>query len=376
MFIGGLVLASLFITIFFYIFPFKFGRGIFLISLFLITASTIIWRVIFPFFFKATVPLRKILIVGLNKEAQIIHALINENPELKVIGFIDDNPKKKNYSNFKILGNSLSLEKIANEYKVNDIVLSVEPLRNKELGKVLINCRMKGKNIYNFLTFHEYFLHKLPVSKIKERWFLYCNGFEKLGSDIYKRTKRAMDFLISLLMLIVGLPVFILTSLLIKITSEGSIFLFQERVGENKKLFKMYKFRTMVENAEVGDPQWARENDKRVTKIGKILRKTRLDELPQLINVIKGDMSLIGPRPEREFFVKKLMEKIPYYSLRFSVKPGLTGWAQINYKYGASEQDALEKLQYELYYAKNMSLSLDLAILLKTVRIVLFGMGK
>jgi lipopolysaccharide/colanic/teichoic acid biosynthesis glycosyltransferase len=168
----------------------------------------------------------------------------------------------------------------------------------------------------------------------------------------------------------------VIVSLGIKLNSKGPVFYVQERVGEDHKLFRLFKFRTMVVDAEKGEPKWAEENDPRVTKVGKILRKVRLDEWPQLLNVIRGEMSLVGPRPEREYFIRKLEETIPFYSMRFSVKPGLTGWAQVNYPYGSSVEDALEKLQYDLYYIKNMSLLLDFRILLKTARTVLFWRGR
>jgi exopolysaccharide biosynthesis polyprenyl glycosylphosphotransferase len=187
--------------------------------------------------------------------------------------------------------------------------------------------------------------------------------------------KRAFDLLVSALILLFSLPLIIIISLLIPLTSKGPIFFTQERLGARKKPFRIIKFRTMVQNAEANGPQWAHYDDERVTAIGKLLRRTRIDELPQFINVFLGDMSLIGPRPERAFFVDRLSERIPFYSLRFFVKPGITGWAQVNFRYGSDENDALEKLRYELFYIKNQSFFLDFRILLKTVRVVLTGLG-
>ncbi len=374
--IGSVILVSLISIGLFYVFPYMIGRGVFLISLILIEILIVTWRLFYPSFFKLTLPTRKVLIVGKGKPAEVIYSLIRKNPEYKVIGIIGDRSRKKGALEKKTLGNTLSLEKIVNDYDIDDIIVTTEPIRNKQLNKSLINCKMRGINIWDVPAFYEYFIDKLPVQYIKEHWFLFTHGFEKLGSNIYRRLKRAIDLVISSVVLIIAFPLGIIIALAIKLNSKGSIFFMQERVGENQKPFNLFKFRTMVSDAERGVPMWAEENDPRVTNIGKIIRKTRLDELPQLINVIKGDMSLIGPRPEREFFVKKLTEKIPFYSLRFSVKPGLTGWAQVIYRYGASEEDALEKLQYELYYVKNMSLFLDIRILLKTIRIILFGMGR
>lgn len=374
--IGSLILISLISIGFFYIFPYVIGRGVFLISLILIGIFVATWRLSYSFFFRLTVPGRNILIVGIGSSAKTIYSSLKKNPEYKIVGFIGEDPKIKEFLEMKILGNSLSLEKVAKDYNIDDIVVTSPSTGNKDLNKALVKCKMQGISIYDMGTFYEYLMGRLPIVYIEERWLLYSNGFDKLGSKINKRIKRFIDVLKSSLLLIITSPIGIIISIIIKMSSKGPVFLIQERIGENQRPFKLIKFRTMVSDAEKGKPVWAEDNDPRVTKIGKILRKTRLDEWPQLINVIKGEMSLVGPRPEREFFVRKLVEKIPFYSLRFSVKPGLTGWAQINYRYGASEQDALEKLQYELYYIKNMSLFLDLRILLKTMRIILFGMGR
>ena len=372
----SLILMSLFSMIFFYFFPFKLGRGVFIISLVLTGISITIWRMVYSSFLRLTVPQRNVLIVGPKKKAEDVYALIKMNPEYKVVGLIDKNMKKINLLKKELSEDSHSLEKIANNHKIDDIIITIDPTRNRNLNKELVSCKMKGINIYDIPALYEALLFKIPISYIKPKWFLYTDGFDKLANKIHKRLKRIIDLLISSLLSIISFPMGIIISFAIKINSKGPIFLMQERVGENNKSFKIIKFRTMATDAEKGDPKWAEKDDPRITFVGKILRKTRLDELPQLINVIKGEMSLTGPRPEREFFVKKLMEKIPFYSLRFSVKPGLTGWAQINYKYGDSDEDAFEKLQYDLYYVKNMSTFLDIGILLQTIRIVLFGTGR
>ena len=373
---GSAILVSLISIGLFYAFPYMIGRGVFLISMILIEILIVTWRLLYPSFFRLTLPIKEVLIVGKSKPAEEIYLLLKKNPEYKVIGIMGDTSEKKIVLGKETLEGALSLEKMVNDYDVDDIIVTAEPIRNKQLNKSLINCKMRGINIWDVPTFYEHFINKLPVQYIKDRWFLYAAGFEKLGSNIYSRLKRAIDLVITSIILIITFPLGIITAFAIKLNSRGPIFFVQERVGESQKQFNLFKFRTMVSDAEKGDPMWAEENDPRVTGVGKILRKTRFDELPQLINVLKGEMSLIGPRPEREFFVKKLTQKIPFYSLRFSVKPGLTGWAQVSYKYGASEEEALEKLQYELYYVKNMSLLLDIRILLKTIRIVLFGMGR
>jgi len=195
-------------------------------------------------------------------------------------------------------------------------------------------------------------------------------------SKTARLVKRVVGFIGALFGLIILFPLFALVALAIRLETKGPIFFSQERVGENRKIFNLFKFRSMKADAEESSgPVWATDDDPRITRVGKIIRKLRIDELPQMWNVLKGEMSFVGPRPEREFFVKELEKKIPYYRERFTVKPGITGYAQILYPYGASEKDALEKLKYDLYYIKNISLILDLMVIFKTIKIVLLGRG-
>jgi exopolysaccharide biosynthesis polyprenyl glycosylphosphotransferase len=212
------------------------------------------------------------------------------------------------------------------------------------------------------------------VEKINPSWLIFSDGFVK--SRISRVTKRFVGVLLSTVLLIVFSPLILVVAVAIKLDSRGSAFFSQERVGEYGKIFTIHKFRSMEADAEEeSGPVWAEEDDSRVTRVGRILRKLRIDELPQLWNVFKGDMSFVGPRPERSFFVEKLKETIPYYNERLSVKPGVTGWAQIKYAYSSSEEEALEKLKYDLYYIKNMSIVMDLIIIFHTVKIVLLGRG-
>lgn len=187
--------------------------------------------------------------------------------------------------------------------------------------------------------------------------------------------KRVTGFILSLVGLILLSPLILVISILIKISSHGPVFYKQGRVGERGKIFNLLKFRSMVDNAETNGPVWAENDDKRITRVGRWIRKWRLDEVPQMLNVLKGDMSFVGPRPERPYFVEKLRKEIPFYDQRFSVKPGITGWAQIKYRYGASKEDAMEKLTYDLYYIKNLSVLFDLLIIFETIKVVLFGKG-
>jgi exopolysaccharide biosynthesis polyprenyl glycosylphosphotransferase len=205
-------------------------------------------------------------------------------------------------------------------------------------------------------------------------WIALSAGFRR--DPIVLAAKRAIDIIVSFAGLILSVPLLLLTALLIKLESRGPVFYRQERVGQNDRRFVLYKFRSMAQNAEANHgPVWASENDPRVTRVGAIIRKVRIDEIPQMINVLKGEMSFVGPRPERQFFVEQLKQKIPYYDLRHSVKPGITGWAQICYRYGDSEQDAVEKLQYDLYYIKHMSPIFDLQIIFESFKVILLGSG-
>ena len=238
----------------------------------------------------------------------------------------------------------------------------------------LLSCKVQGINIINGESFYERITEKILVEKINPSWLIFSDGFKK--SKTARFIKRFSGLISSLILLILLLPFLILVTLIIKMESPGPALFSQERVGENGDPFILYKFRSMRSDAEkICGPVWAEEDDPRVTRVGKILRKLRIDELPQLWNVFKGEMSFVGPRPERQFFVDQLKKNIPYYNERFSVKPGVTGWAQIKYPYGSTEKDALEKLKYDLYYIKNMSFAFDLTILFHTVKIMLLGRG-
>lgn len=238
----------------------------------------------------------------------------------------------------------------------------------------LLNCRLDGIEILQGQSFYEMLAGKLYVEQLNPGWLVFSEGFDR--SLLQTVLKRATDIILSLCLLILSMPLLLLTALLIKLDSAGSVFFMQARVGGKRKIFKIYKFRSMTNDAEAkSGPVWAQTNDDRVTRIGRFIRPSRIDELPQLWNVLKGEMSIVGPRPERDFFVKQLTELIPYYIERFSVKPGITGWAQVNYPYGASVEDAVAKLNYDLFYIKNSSLIMDLMILMRTVKIVLSGKG-
>jgi exopolysaccharide biosynthesis polyprenyl glycosylphosphotransferase len=215
---------------------------------------------------------------------------------------------------------------------------------------------------------------KIMVEFINPSWLIFSSGFQK--SPMRRFVKRLTDIAFSVVLLLLLLPLLLLTAVMIRLDSPGPVIFSQERVGERRRIYRMHKFRSMIQNAEkLSGPVWALENDPRITRVGRIMRRLRIDELPQLWNVLKGKMSIVGPRPERDVFVQELEKTVPYYRERFSVKPGITGWAQVNYGYGASVADAIEKLNYDLFYIKNMSTMMDLLIVLRTIRILLFGRG-
>jgi sugar transferase (PEP-CTERM system associated) len=254
------------------------------------------------------------------------------------------------------------------------IVVSLSERRGVFPLKDVLNCKFNGIKVIDAPSFYEERTGKLLIEDITPSWLIFSDGFRKTAMKCF--CKRILDIFMASIGLMLTLPLFPVIALVIKIDSPGPIFFRQLRVGEKEKNFILYKFRTMKQNAESGTgPVWAQKNDSRITRVGKFLRRTRLDEIPQLYNVLVGDMSFIGPRPERPEFVEELKKIIPYYSERHSVKPGITGWAQIRYRYGASVEDSLEKLRYDLYYIKHLSLFLDVLIIMETTKIVLFGKG-
>lgn len=266
------------------------------------------------------------------------------------------------------------LHKTATSGKIKKIVVSLKEQRGTFPMDQLLKCRNSGIEIIEGSTFYEQLTGKVLVEKIKPSWLIFSDGFKK--SMRRRFLKRFLDILGSLILIMVFSPIMIIFSILIKLESSGPIIFKQDRVGKNKKEFHMHKFRSMVNNAEqLTGPVWAGEDDPRITKIGKFIRKYRIDELPQLFDVLKGSMSIVGPRPERMHFIKELEKEIPFYSQRFLVKPGITGWAQVCADYAATVEDTIEKLNYDLFYIKNMTTTMDIIIILRTIKIVLFGRG-
>jgi len=258
----------------------------------------------------------------------------------------------------------------------NGVIIATDHAFSHEEISRLMDMRQNGSTVQDLVAFYEANQTKVPVLHLRHGWFLQGGGFSLLHNRAGIRFKRIIDVLLSAVLVVLTSPLMLLAALAIKLDSPGSVFYSQERVGLNGAAFRLHKFRTMVADAEKAGARWAEQDDPRITRTGRFLRKSRIDELPQLWNVLKGEMSFIGPRPERPEFIEQLEQEIPYYELRHLVKPGITGWAQVMYPYGASVSDALEKLQYDLYYIKNFSLLLDFVILMKTARIVLYRKGR
>ncbi|MDC4205441.1 MAG: TIGR03013 family PEP-CTERM/XrtA system glycosyltransferase [Candidatus Manganitrophus sp.] len=267
------------------------------------------------------------------------------------------------------LGNVLGM------HQVRKVVIALNDRRRQLPVEALLNLRVQGVEVIEGVSFYEQISGKILVKPLRPSSLIFSEGFNRMR--IMHLSKRALDIFLASIGSIVSLPIFAILAVLIKLDSRGPIFYRQERVGEKGKTFMVIKFRSMRQDAETKTgPVWASENDPRVTRLGRIMRLLRLDEIPQMINVLKGEMSFVGPRPERPVFVDQLRKKIPYYDLRFTVKPGLTGWAQIKYQYGSTEEDALEKLQYDLYYIKHLSPFFDLTIVMETIQVILGGKGR
>lgn len=274
----------------------------------------------------------------------------------------------------EILGSCGDLLDITLRAQAEVIVVALSERRGVFPLRDVLRCKLNGIQILEAPSFYELAQGKLMLESITPSWFIFSSGFNK--TTIFSICKRAIDIVISCIGLLITLPFFPLIALAIKLDSAGPVFFRQERVGNREKRFMLYKFRTMGQDAEKGiGAVWAEKNDHRVTKLGRFFRRSRIDEIPQLINILKGEMSLVGPRPERPEFVEKLKQVIPYYSKRHFIKPGLTGWAQVRYPYGSSVEDAVEKLRYDLYYLKNRGPFLDTLIFFETIKVVLFGFG-
>jgi exopolysaccharide biosynthesis polyprenyl glycosylphosphotransferase len=372
-FTGAILLSSFFILFYFWLAPFRFGRGLFLLNLAFLSVGILLWRtVIFPAL-HIRMPVRKIVLVGRMEEKRDLGRFATARGETELAGFVALDPEGK-----APIGADFSAE-IGRELEstgADILVLSPDFLSRPASNRLVLWARSRGIKVVDYPSAYEEISERVAIDHVSERWILQSRGFRGLENESLRRWKRIMDILVSGAVLVLTLPLTLLIAAAIKLTSRGPILFIQDRVGEGGTPYRILKFRTMIVDAEVEGPQWAEENDLRITRFGRVLRRRRLDELPQFLNVLTGSMSVVGPRPEREFFVRRLEAEIPLYTLRLVTKPGITGWAQIHYHYGASVEDSREKLKLDLYYVRNFSLTLDLKILLRTARVMLFGLGR
>ena len=353
------------------------GDGIFVSALFVFLLAILAWRLLFN---QLTGSLRfeeRILFVGTGDSARKVARQILDQHDFayRVIGFIDDDARRigERIVNPAIVGTPGDIERLVKEYHVDRIVVGLSDRRGRLPIEELLRAKMTGVRVEDATTTYERVTGKILLDDLRPSWLVFSDGFRV--SRLTRLLKRAIDLALSVSMGIVAFPIMVLTAIAVWLDSGAPVLYRQERVGENGRAFTLFKFRSMRHDAETGTPVWATAGDDRVTRVGGFIRKTRLDELPQLWNVVRGDMSFVGTRPERPFFVEELAKEIPFYQQRHAVKPGVTGWAQVKYRYGSSVEDAIEKLRYDLYYIKHLSISFDLTIVFDTVKVVLFRKG-
>jgi len=375
----SIAVAAVFVSFLNYvIFLYPIGRGILVIANIILLLLSLTWRGLCYQIFKYLIKSTRVVIAGTGKPGQEIARVIESSEsDYEVLGFLDDERKSTGKTGpgkgIKVLGTIDRLLALAEKHKIDQLINTYSSKDNPQISKNILNARLKGIEVLDMPEMYQNLKLRIPINYVEESWFLKEKGFEYPKNIVVMRAKRIIDVFVSTLVLLISLPFWPIIALLIKINSRGPVFYAQRRVGQNEILFFLYKFRSMILGAEESGALWAAERDERITFVGKILRRFHLDELPQFWNVIKGEMSLVGPRPERPEFVEELGKKIPFYGLRHFLKPGITGWAQVNYPYASSLRDSEEKLEYDLYYVSHMNLLFDLRILLNTGQKILLG---
>jgi sugar transferase (PEP-CTERM system associated) len=377
--------ASLVVATIYFLFPALVfgggrGRGVSVIAAMLVIIVTIGWRMAFVWATTLVRPRERLLIVGTNDAAiRLARELHDRRAELGVVivGFVDPDPSKVGQSllNHGVIGGVDDIPELVRHLDVDRVVVSLTDARGKLSMEKLLGMRMAGVKFAQLPSVYEEYTGKIAIDNLRPSWLIFSDGFARVSES--GGFKRIIDMAGAAVLLVLAQPVMIVAGLAIKATSPGPILYNQQRVGMNGKVFTIHKFRSMKTDAEATTGAvWATPgHDPRVTRVGAFLRRSRIDELPQLWNVLLGDMSLVGPRPERPEFVSQLTEQIPFYGQRHAVRPGLTGWAQVRYAYGASVEDAMEKLQYDLYYIKNRSIALDVYIIFETLKTVVTRSG-
>lgn len=372
--------ASLLLGLLYFLFPsLLLGRGVFIIGMILVTALVVVSRKFLDRVWQMGSPVQRIVILGTGQLALELAREITRREDLgmKLEGFFSDNTLHSagdKIFGFPILGSTAGMETIAKQRGIARIIVALDDRRGVLPARELVTLRVQGVRIEEASSALSALTGRIPLRAVKPSWFVFSDGFHR--SKWNDLLKRVLDLVASIVGLILSMPIMFLVALAVRLDSKGPIIYRQTRVGRMGKCYEVLKFRSMVVDAEKpGSAQWATENDPRTTRVGAFLRKYRFDELPQFWNVIRGEMSFVGPRPERPAFVEDLRKSISYYDERHSVRPGITGWAQVQYSYGASVEDAFKKLEYDLFYLKNMSLAFDLAIIIRTIGIVLGGHG-
>ncbi|WP_328755735.1 TIGR03013 family XrtA/PEP-CTERM system glycosyltransferase [Geomonas propionica] len=376
--------AFFFLSVVYYLAPdLMLGRGVLFFALGFFIVFQFSWYALSGIGARRVPFSRRVLILGTGDVACQLGGLVtSQRGAFTLAGYLDcgqGHLPTETVHQQELFGSQIvpwhgDLLQTAREHKACAIVVALAERRGVLPLQEMMRCKLNGLEVLDAPTFYEMVQGKLLLEEMTPSWIIFSRGFHRTAfAKVYK---RILDVILSLVGLLVVAPFFPLIALAIKLDSPGPLFFKQQRVGMGEKPFILYKFRSMCQDAERGGAVWAAKNDARITRVGAILRNSRIDELPQLYNVLKGDMSLIGPRPERPEFVEDLKRDIYYYSKRHTIKPGLTGWAQVRYPYGATVQDAIEKLRYDLYYIKNLSFFLDLQILFETVKVVLFGRGR
>jgi len=373
--------ACLILGALYYVFPgLLIGRGTFLISVFLVAAFVTVNRVVLDRAWKIAAPAQNILILGTHQMALDVARELKARDDLNVnlVGFVEarreDTGTAKSLFGYPVVGAAEDLERLAPEHHISRIVVAMEDRRGRLPVRELVRLRVKGVRVEDAHSTMSMLTGRIWLESIHPSWFVFSEGFHR--SRLNLAVKRALDLSFGILGLVISLPLMALVAIAVKLDSKGPVIFRQQRVGLGGSTFEVLKFRSMrVDAEEANGAQWASKDDPRATQVGKFIRKFRLDELPQFLNVIRGEMSFVGPRPERPVFVEQLRKDISYYDERHSVRPGVTGWAQVQYPYGATVEDAYRKLEFDLFYLKNMSVFFDCVVVLKTIRIVLTGSG-
>jgi len=371
------LIASVAMSVVFYVFPdLVVGRGVMAYAMLFTFVGVLGLRTLFFRLTHNEAQSTRVLVLGTGRQAEMIAELEPQQPGFRVVGFVPVSEQETHIPSDRWIPHNDGLMDIVLRYEVDEIVVAPDDRRQRLPVDEILDCKMSGTMVLDLLSFFEKETSRIKLDVLHPSWIFFSEGFRLNGVALF--SKRFLDLMVGLAIFLLSWPLMLLVALAIFVEGRGRgpVLFHQVRVGLNGRPFQVHKFRSMRTDAEAdGVARWATKNDSRITRVGAVIRKTRLDELPQVFNVILGEMSLVGPRPERPQFVEQLEKEIPFYAERHRVKPGVTGWAQLSYPYGATMEDARNKLEFDLYYVKNASAFLDLIILLETVEVVLWGKG-